>query len=126
MTTSHARVSTKNASRYVELLSTTWARSATLMVCDHAHVVITLPFGQCELGAKNEFLEVTLTADSVANATFLEDLVSDRLDRIAQESLRYVWVLLHDADRAAEGQNPRCRVIVQAAQRSKTPIDIVA
>jgi hypothetical protein len=112
MTTSYARVRTDNAAEYVEQLAQNWIKSASSLVREHAHATVTLPFGCCELSAEKEFLDITVSADSIADTTLLEDIVSDRLDRLSHgERLSIAWMLLHEADRVAEGQNPRRRVV---------------
>ena len=78
-----------------------WMKRGLSVVRDHAHAAITLPFGRCEFDADKEFLDITVTADTIAHTTLFEDVVSDRLDRLSQgEPLRYAWILVPEAPRA--------------------------
>jgi cytochrome b561 len=95
MTTSHARVRTDNATRYVADLSRDWIESASSLVWDETHVAIAGRFGHCEVQAGGGFLDITLTTDSVLDTTLLEDILSEHLSRLADgERLRYEWILL--------------------------------
>jgi cytochrome b561 len=95
MTTSHARVRTENATRYVADLSRDWIERASSLVCDETHVAIAGPFGHCEVQAGGGFLDITLTTESVIDSTLLEDRLSEHLSLLAAgERLRYEWTLL--------------------------------
>jgi hypothetical protein len=95
MTTSHARVRTENATRYIAELSRDWAKAASSIVSDRTHAAIAGPFGHCEVQAGQGFLDIKLTADSVFDTTFLEDIVTEHMSRLADgEPLRYEWILL--------------------------------
>ena len=101
MTVSYAHVRTNNASEYAAQLTRDWMKSGLPVVRDQAHAAITLPFGYCEFDADKEFLDIKVTADTIAHTTLFEDIVSDRLDRLSQgEPLRYAWILLPEAPRA--------------------------
>jgi len=98
MTVSYAHVRTNNANQYAEQLTLDWTKSALSVVRDHAHAAVTFPFGCCEFDADKEFLDITVTADTIAHTTLFEDIVSERLDRLSQgEPLRYAWILLPEA-----------------------------
>lgn len=94
---SFTRMRTDNARRYLVEISRAWLRSASSLVCDSSHAMISLPYGRFELNVADErFLEITLTADSVVTITSLESAVSDQLDDISRgERLRYQWILEH-------------------------------
>lgn len=119
---SHARVRTNNGSQYVIQLSRDWLRAASLLVCDHTHMAITLPFGHCELNAAPDFLDIALTADSVSAITSFENVLSDHLDRISHgERLRYEWVFSPEGGHA----HAEMRSMSRPARLSQPTIEVL-
>ena len=56
------------------------------------HIEISLANGRVALNVSADYLEIALTAGSRFDTALLEDLVSDHLDRLFGEELRYQWI----------------------------------
>ena len=98
MTVTHARIRTKSAMTYLRRFKNDWRNSTSSLTEGKNSAVIVLPLGQCKLEARDDFLDVTIRADSIVYTGLLEDLVSNHLDRLSQEErLRYPWILLQTA-----------------------------
>lgn len=94
MTISYARVRTEKASEYLVRFSKAWLRSVPDLVFNDRLARIPFPDASCELSAGDGFLDITLTANSKEYAALLEDVVAERLDRVARdEALKYQWAL---------------------------------
>jgi hypothetical protein len=93
MTTTFAHVPTRYAGQYFARLATLWRRRWPSIAIEDGHAVIALDIGTAEFTAAHDFLDITITASSGADAALLEDTVSDYLDALAdQEELRYQWI----------------------------------
>jgi hypothetical protein len=94
MTISYARVRTEKASEYLVRFSKAWLRTVPELVFNDRLARIPFPYATCELSVGEGFLDITLTANSREYAALLEDVVAERLDRLAHdEALKYQWTL---------------------------------
>jgi hypothetical protein len=93
MTMTFAHVPTKYAEQYFARLAILWRRRWPSIAVENGHAVIALEIGTAEFTAARDFLDITITASSGADAALLEDAVSDYLDALAdQEELHYQWI----------------------------------
>lgn len=95
MTISTARIETKHAREYLLGLDVD-CRHRRSVATDPSHAHVVLPQGICEFEAGEDFLAVTLIAQSNFESAALEDAVSNTLDRMAVEDLRYHWIMAPD------------------------------
>ena len=93
MATSYAKVRTTRASEYLIGLSRVWNQKLPESGQAPTHVEIPFANGQIAINASAEYLEIRLNAGSIRDATRLEDLVSDHLDRLScGEDIPYHWI----------------------------------
>jgi hypothetical protein len=91
MTISYASIPTKHAHQYLAGFHGDCSEKPRAAF-DGAHAHMLLPEGVCEFEATEEFLDVTLIAQSNYGTALLEDVVSNRLDRMTTEDLPYHWI----------------------------------
>ncbi len=94
MITSFARIRTLHARDYLTFLANAAQRYDRGGLADDGHALLQLKNGICEVAASDRFLEISITADSISDATTLEELVSDCLDGAAgARELHYQWII---------------------------------
>jgi hypothetical protein len=98
MTTTHARIRTKSAMNHLRKFMDDWKNRTASFTDGKNSAVVILPLGRCEFEARDGFLDVTITADSIVHNGLLEDFVSNHLDLLSpKERLQCPWVLLRTA-----------------------------
>jgi len=61
---------------------------------DDAHALLRLNKGTCEVAAGAQFLDISITANSISDAATLEELVANCLDAAAgDKDLQYQWII---------------------------------
>ena len=91
MVLSYAHVRTGQADQYLMQLSN---RSSRVDSIPQHRAVIMFPVGKCEIIARAGSLDLAITANSISDATLIEDAISDRLDCLAiDEELHYQWII---------------------------------
>jgi hypothetical protein len=90
MIVSHAHVRTRRATLYLRRLSNNLDCAAR----PQTRATILFPVGRCELAADNGYLDIEISANSLSNASLIEDAISDRLEALAiDEELRFQWIV---------------------------------
>lgn len=98
MTTTYAHIRTKSAMDHLRKFMNDWRNRTASFTDGKNSAVIILPLGRCDLEARDGFLDITITADSIVHTGLLEDLVSNHLDQLSsKERLQCPWVLLRMA-----------------------------
>ena len=88
---SSAHVRTERAVQYLLQLSN---RERSVSSTSQYRAVLLFPIGKCELVATENCLHLSITANSIYEATQIEDAISERLDGIAAgEKLPYQWIV---------------------------------
>jgi len=89
---SYTTVRTAHAGEYLVGLCRAWHRTLPESGETPTHIDVPFANGRVALSAGADRLEIGLTAGSIREATLLEDLVSDCLDRLSSsEDLQYQW-----------------------------------
>ena len=92
MIVSRVHVQTTNASKYLLQLSKHWSHRFPDLTYDKNRSDVPLPGGPCVLEASATGLDVTLSTETEADATRLEQVVAEHVKRFAfREELTFDW-----------------------------------
>lgn len=96
MTHSLAHVRTERANLYLRCLTNNLHGAA------QNRATIQFPVGRCELIAGNGYLDIEISANSLSDASLIEDAISDRLEALAiNEELHYQWIIASEYTKVA-------------------------
>lgn len=93
-----ASLRTDNASRYLAMLCTHFARRLTVTFNDQRGCV-EFPFGACALSADPQHLQLIASAQNSDDLEKVEDVITSHLERYAfRENPELVWELVPATD----------------------------
>jgi len=89
---STAEVETANAGKYLVQLAKHWSHRFPDLTWNDTRAEIPFPIGNCVFTSKENVLTIVLTGSDEENASRLENVVVEHLNRFAfRESLDIVW-----------------------------------